>query len=236
MVEPISLTVAVAGLAVAGTQLALSGASSAYEAYDIKRNNKRNKKQDAIAAVQGKLPTDGQSNSAANPTPASVPSQPTVNPYAYAVAQGNAYPSGMVMNGFNADGNQGWATMTTTEIICMQNGKPVTKESKLELLQSIQYQQMQASALPINMSQVNQMSSVVALDSKPPMPQSYPAVSDSKTPMLPMHCSIAPGVPAQNSASWQQTTPPPPYQAQINQPMVQTNQPMRKRDRWIHFK
>lgn len=221
MIEPVSLTVAVAGVAVAGRQLALQ-----------RRDEKRNKKQDALAAAQGIQGTSQAvvlSQSAPKPSQATAPAQPATNPYTSTGYQPNALPNAMIMNGFNADGSQAWATMTTTETICMQNGRPVTKESKLELLQSIQYQQMQASTLPM-------MANVVAVDSKPQMPQSYPAVSDSKMPMLPMHCSIAQGVPVQNSASWQQTAPPPPYEAHITQPMAHVNQPIRKRDRWIHFK
>lgn len=219
MADPISLTVAVAGVAVGGATLALQGASSAYHAYDIKRN-KKNKKQEAAPAV-------------GYPSQPIAPSQTSVNPYTYAGGPVNALPNGLLTSGLNTDNSPGWATITTTETICMENGRPVAKESKIVLLQSSQYPQTQAAALPTNMLQTTQIPYAVASESKPPMINS--TALDSKAPMLPMHCSIAQGMPAHDQGHWQQTAPPPPYQ-EYPSFQEQTKAQIRKRDRWIHFK
>lgn len=240
MIEPVSLTVAVAGVAVAGAQLAVQG-------HEVRRK-KKNKKQEGVTAAQYPYSTQTivPSQSAVNQYTPGV-GQANVLPYAYG-GQANVLPNGFNMNGLNSDGAQGWATITTSETVFIENGRPVTKESKLELYQSAQYPQTHPSpsAVPVNMSQQNQMPQSYSIpsdakplmlpppasDSKPPTHYSMP--SDSKPPMLPLHCTLAQEVPTQGQAPWQQTAPPPPYQEYVNAPTAMPR--IRKRDRWVHFK
>lgn len=203
MADPISLSVAVAGVAVGGATLALQSASSAYKVYHLKRKGKKD------AAVPAQHPT--QQISQQQPTqqlPQPQPTQyipqpqPEVKPSNYAGGKVDALPDGYLTSGLNPDAGLGWATITTTETVCFENGQPVTKQSRVELTQAVQCPQTQPYAAPINMPQTTQ--------------KMQPMISDSKRPMLPPHCSIAQVAPAHDHVPWQQLGPPPPYEEPIN--------------------
>ncbi|ETN43544.1 uncharacterized protein HMPREF1541_02703 [Cyphellophora europaea CBS 101466] len=192
MADPISLGVAVTGVGIAGATLALQGASSACSAYKVYHLKRKEKKQ-GPAAVQ---------NTVAATQPAVVPAQNTVVPFGQVPPEVTSYnyggssslntiPNGMLTNGING-GNFAWGTIRTTESVCVENGRPVSWENKVELIQSAQHPPIQSLTPAGALSETTQFA--------------YPAASQPQQLSLPMYNSGSKISPVQEIG------PPPAYE------------------------